>query len=82
MIDGARVYLVGSTDGTTYEIVPMANGGTPPVEVGQFITQIAYKSGGSVYQTQYGDVVCPNFGEEGGDGRHACSVFPHAVRRR
>ena len=76
MIDGARVYLVGSTDGTTYEIVNMANGGTPTVEEGQFFTQIAYKSGGSIYQTQYGDVVCPNVGGEGGTGDMRAPYFP------
>lgn len=75
MIDGARVYLVGSTDGTTYEIVNMANGGTPPVEDGQFFTQIAYKSGGSIYQTQYGDLVYPNIGG-GGTGDMRAPYFP------
>ena len=74
MIDGARVYLVGSTDGTTYEIVNMANGGTPPVEDGQFFTQIAYKSGGSIYQTQYGDLVYPNIGG-GGTGDMRAPIF-------
>ncbi|MBQ7731927.1 MAG: hypothetical protein IJT68_08845 [Lentisphaeria bacterium] len=75
MIDGARVYLVGSTDGTTYEIVNVANGGTPEVEEGQFFTQIAYKSGGSVYQTQYGDVIYPSVGG-GGTGDMRPPYFP------
>lgn len=74
MIDGARVYLVGSTDGTTYEIINVANGGTPEVEEGQFFTQIAYKSGGSIYQTQYGDLVYPNIGG-GGTGDMRAPIF-------
>ena len=63
MIDGAVVYLVGTPDTatheTTYEIVAVEDGGELETEDDQFFTQLAYMSGGSVYQTQYGDIMTP-----------------------
>lgn len=63
LIDGARVYLVGTPDTDThtasYQIKVINNNGTPNVTGKQWYTQLAYKSGGQVYQTQFGDVVAP-----------------------
>ena len=61
LIDGAKVYLIGKPNrirhSATYEISAMT--GTPPNADTQWYTQLAYKEGGIVYQTQFGDIVAP-----------------------
>lgn len=61
LIDGAKVYLIGKPNRTrhsaTYEISAIT--GTPPNDNTQWYTQLAYKEGGIVYQTQFGDIVAP-----------------------
>lgn len=63
LIDGARVYLVGTpnteTHTASYQIQIINNNGTPNVTGKQWYTQLAYKEGGQVYQTQFGDIVAP-----------------------
>lgn len=52
MPNGACVYLVGNSNQTSFSIVPV----TGPTTFETFYTQLAYNSGGSIYQTQFGDV--------------------------
>lgn len=63
MVDGARVYLVGTPNLTnhtaTYTISVVQTGNPPSVTGNQWYTELAYKSSGTLIQNQFGDVVAP-----------------------
>lgn len=64
MVDGARVYLVGTPNliyhTATYAISVTQNGNPPTITGNQWYTELAYKTNGTLIQNQFGDVVAPS----------------------
>ena len=65
---GSSVYLIGTVSGNSVEVEYSAYDSDPTVQDDQFFTRLACNSGGTMTQTQYGDIVQPVKNEGGVTG--------------